>query len=511
MIPRLMLLLAVTVSGAAVMIYEFIAVRVLQRYFGGQIDVWASEIAVVMAGLALGYYFGGHVADRYRSPRILGLGIAIAGVLGAVILPAAEFAGERLLQTDTAIAWQPLMAASASSFLPFLTLGAVLPQVIRLYVPSFGAVGKAAGNIAALSTIGSILGVLATGMYLLTYFGVRETLYATSGVLIVTGLAVAWVPSRRLAVLAVAAALTLTAGAARAEILFQDYSAYHHIMVEDRGDTRTLWFDSDPESLMSISDPYAGGFEYTDFFHVPMMLDPTTRRVLFVGLGGGTGPKSFYKQYPNVQIDVVELDPMVLQVARKYFALPRDGRLSVTVADGRTFLQRNAGRYGAIILDAYSSGPRGGYLPYHLATKEFFELVNKRLINGGCVVYNVITYYGSGSVLPDIYRTMREVFPVVYAFQARTSQNTVLVAQKINYEALREDGTRDGRGYPNDPWLNHPMTYAQLQVIANELIKMDKPLLPVLPQRLLQSAAVPATGRVLTDDYAPTDTGARRQ
>lgn len=510
-LSRLALLVAVTLSGASVMVYEFIAIRVLQRYFGGRLDVWASEIAVVMAGLALGYFFGGRMADRYRSTKLLGAGIAIAGVLGALILPLAEFAGEQLIEVDVGLRWHPLIAAFASSFVPFLTLGAVLPQVIRLYVSSFASVGTAAGNIAALSTVGSIAGVLATGMYLLTYFGVRETLYATSAVLIVTGVMVAAIPARKLAAAAFAGLVLLLPISAKAEILFEDYSAYHHIMVEDQGGTRILWFDNQPESLMAISDPDSGGFEYADFFHVPMLLDPTTKRVLFVGLGGGTGPKSFLKEYPGVTVDVVEIDPMVVKVAHRYFELPRHGRLNVSVADGRAYLQRHGQRYGAIMMDAYSTGPYGGVLPYHLATREFFQLVRKRLVNGGCVVYNVISTFGNGSVLQDVYRTMREVFPAVYAFQASTSANVVLVGQKINYETLHPTGTREGRGWPDDPWLAHPLSTGEFQNLAYTLIAQERPLLERLPQRLGQTARISPYGRVLTDEYAPTDTAPRRR
>jgi spermidine synthase len=505
---RGLLLVAVVMAGAAVMIYEFIAVRVLQRYFGGLLDVWASVIAVVMSGLALGSYLGGHVADRYRSTRVLGVGIVIAGVLGALILPGAEFAGERLLQIDVASAWHPLLAAIVSSFLPFLTLGAAVPQVIRFYVTDFASVGRAAGSVTALSTIGSIGGVLATGMYLLASFGVRETLHATSAVLIGLGIAVALL-SRRATIASFAIVALLLPSLAHAEIVFEDYSAYHHILVEDTGDRRILWFDNEQESVMSLSDPYAGGFEYTDFFHVPMLLDPTTDRVLFVGLGGGTGLKSFLSHYPDVWVDVVEIDPMVVQVARTYFAVPEDPRLRIHVADGRAYLQRARQRYGAILVDAYSSGPYGGILPYHLATREFFEIARQHLTDGGSLVYNVITTYGKGTVLPDVYGTIANGFQSTYAFQAQTSLNVVIVAQRIDSEPLRSDGSRAGRQWPGGPWLDHPLGVGQLQALAADLLGAGLPLPSILPRRVGQAASLPPPSRILTDDYAPTDAAPR--
>jgi spermidine synthase len=505
---RGLMLVTVVVAGAAVMIYEFIAVRVLQRYFGGRLDVWASVIAVVLSGLALGSYCGGHVADRYRSTRVLGVGIVIAGVLGALILPGAELAGERLLRVEVASDWHPLLAAIVSSFLPFLTLGAAVPQVIRFYVADFASVGRAAGSVTALSTIGSIGGVLATGIYLLGSFGVRETLYATSAVLVGLGSAVALL-SRRTTIASFAIAALLLTSPAHAEIVFEDYSAYHHILVEDTGDRRILWFDNNQQSVMSLSDPYAGGFEYTDFFHVPMLLDPTTERVLFVGLGGGTGPKSFLSHYHDVSVDVVEIDPMVVQVARSYFAAPEDPRLRIHVADGRAYLQRTRQRYGAILVDAYSSGPSGGILPYHLATREFFETVRQHLTNGGSLVYNVITTYGGGTVLPDVYWTIADGFELTYAFRAQSSLNVVIIAQRIDSEPVRSDGSRAGREWPEGPLLDQSLGRQQLQALAAELLRAGLPLPSILPRRVGQAASLPPHGRILTDDYAPTDTARR--
>ncbi|MCH8205176.1 MAG: fused MFS/spermidine synthase [Candidatus Hydrogenedentes bacterium] len=499
---------AVTIAGAAVMIYEFIAVRILQRYFGGQVDVWASEIAVCMAGLAVGYTLGGRLGDRYRSMRVLGLGLILAGLTGALILPAAEAAGERLLDVDAGLAWHPLIAASISSFLPFIALGTILPQGIRLHAPKLAQVGTTAGNIVALSTVGSIVGVLATGMYLLAHFGVSETLYVTSGVLIIAGIAIALPRSRGIAAIAILLGMPATADA---QIIFEEYSAYHHILVEDSGDTRILWFDNDQETLMSISNPWAGGFDYADFFHVPMLFDPTIKRVLFMGLGGGTGPKSFLATYPDVRIEVVEIDPMVVKVARKYFNVPNDPRLRIVTADARAYIRRARGTYGAVMLDAYASGPRGGYIPYHLATKEFFQIVSDRLVNGGCLVYNVITTPNFGSALSDIRATLLTVFPIVYAFRAGTSQNTVLVAMKIDYSTLKEDGTRDGLGWPDDPWLAQPLSVPDMQVLAADLARLGRPLLPGLGMRLSQTVRVPGRGTILLDNFAPTDTGSRRR
>ena len=163
------------------------------------------------------------------------------------------------------------------------------------------------------------------------------------------------------------------------------------------------------------------------------------------------------------------------------------------------------------MLDAYASGPRGGYIPYHLATQEFFQIVYDRLVNGGCLVYNVITTPDFGSALTDIRATLFTVFPVVYAFRAGSSQNTVLVAMKIDPTMVQENGTRDGLGWPDDPWLAQPLSVSDMQALAADLVRLDRPLLPGLGTFVSQTVRVRGRGTILRDNFAPTDTGSGRR
>ena len=176
-------------SGAAVMVYEFLAVRILQRDFGGSVDVWASEIAVCLAGLAVGYGVGGWAADRFRRVEVVGLALVVGGASGIAIEPLALYAGDALLEVETGLAWHPLIAALVSTVLPILALGTVLPQAVALSARDNAHVGASTGRMAALSTVGSIAGTLVTVMVLLPRWGVIEILNATSVLLVVSGVA----------------------------------------------------------------------------------------------------------------------------------------------------------------------------------------------------------------------------------------------------------------------------------------------------------------------------------
>ena len=525
--PRLtatFLAIIVFSSGAAVMMYEFLAVRFLQRNFGSSLDVWAAEIAVCMAGLAAGYWLGGALADRSQLKpamgpwRVLGKVLVVGGATGLVIEPIADLSGDLVLKVEPAW-WHPLAAAAACSFVPLLALGTVMPQAVQIQVRRLDKVGATAGWIAAVSTVGSIIGVLLVTFLLLPRFGVRETLWAVSLVLMGFGILIAGsarlVARQRRGLFLFA----LIAGAgvlnANAQVIFEQYTAYHHILVEDKSDKRILWFDRAPQSTMSKTNPVEGAFEYTDFFHVPFLLDPTIRTAAFIGLGGGSGPKAFLRDYPNVHVDAVEIDPVVVRVARDLFSVPQTPRLTITTADGRQFLRRARGQYGTIIMDAYASGPYGAHIPYHLATREFFEIARERLTNGGSVVYNVIGAAGgmNDALLRNMHATLRALFEEVYVFQAASSLNTVFVAQKIVPTALHPDELQPSAAWPWGPWRRHPLSPNEFSHIARQLLQQGIVRRSILAMRVTQFSRLqfePITGQILTDNYAPVDIGAGR-
>jgi len=216
------------------------------------------------------------------------------------------------------------------------------------------------------------------------------------------------------------------------------------------------------------------------------------------------------RAYPNVRVEVAEVDPMVIDVAREFFAVPVDRRLRIATMDGRMYLQRARNAYGAIVVDAYGSGPYGPFIPYHLATAEFFQLAWQRLVNGGCLVYNVMGRYGGENeeTVRNVQVTLESVFSVGYAFQARTSWNTVFVAQKIDFAALYPDGTRDGQPWPAGPWLQHPLDSLRFRELASGLAAQGFFVWPTFDQRLAQFSPAQRAGRtglVLTDNYAPVD------
>jgi spermidine synthase len=217
-----------------------------------------------------------------------------------------------------------------------------------------------------------------------------------------------------------------------AAVVFEKYSPYHHVQVIDQGGLRMLSFNGTRETLMSLSNPLQGHFEYTEYFHMPWLWNHNIRQVLILGLGGGSTQRAYGHYYTNVVVDTVDIDPVVVEVARQYFGVSETARHKIHTEAGRVFLRRTDKKYDAILMDAYTATRYGSSIPPHLTTKEFFQLADQRLTTNGVLAYNVIGQIQGwkADIVGGIYRTMKEVFPQVYLFPATSSRNVVLIATK---------------------------------------------------------------------------------
>ena len=280
----------------------------------------------------------------------------------------------------------------------------------------------------------------------------------------------------------------LLAGAQRV-VLFDRISAYHQIQVYDENGKRTLSFNGSWETTMSLANPLAGHFEYTEYFQMPWLWNHDIQRVLMVGLGGGSTQRAYQHYYTNVMVDTVEIDPVVVEVAKKYFTVQETPKLKIHTNDGRVFLRQTTNVYDVILMDAYSTTRYGSSLPRQLVTKEFFTLASRHLGTNGILAYNVIGQIQGyrATLVSAMYRTLSEVFPRVYMFPSVESQNVVFVATKSS----------------------EPFTYAQAEQEAQKLISSGTVTLPTyLPRvRSFMDERPPAAGTspLLTDDYAPID------
>lgn len=294
---------------------------------------------------------------------------------------------------------------------------------------------------------------------------------------------------RVFAVFILAGAVVHGPGSHGGTVVFETTSVYHHIRVVESAGQRSLFFDNSEQSRVSLSNTATGRFEYVDYFFMPWLWNPALTNVLMVGLGGGSAQQAYAAYCPSVTVDSVELDPVVVKVAEKYFGYRPSPQQRVFISDGRVFLQRSLGQYGAVLVDAYVEGRYGASIPHHLATREFFELVREHLSTNGVIAYNCIgTLQGwRGDLVGALYRTMKSVFPQVYLFPAQESLNVVLVG------TCSAEAKRVGELWPN----------------AMPAWQAGRMRLPTFFQRLAVFRTAPPANHhnspVLVDDYAPVD------
>jgi spermidine synthase len=221
------------------------------------------------------------------------------------------------------------------------------------------------------------------------------------------------------------------------KVLYRAKSQFAELVVtEDDQGIRSLRYGDEPncQSMVKVGDPDEAIFEYVQATPVALTLVKEPKRVLMVGLGGGSIPMLLRKHYPKMTIDIVDIDPDVVMLAKKYFGFKEDDAMKVYVEDGRKFIERSKQPYDLILLNAY--GPDN--IPYSLATKEFLEATRKAVGPNGIVEANVWSI-DSNKLHNDMERTYQEVFDDLYVVHAFPSSNEIFLALPHKEEITKED------------------------------------------------------------------------
>jgi spermidine synthase len=489
--------LAVFVSGVASMGLEILAGRIVAPQFGSSIYTWGSIIGVFLAALSLGYHLGGRrAAARATDGRLAWLLLGTAAYVALVV-----FAADPLVAAAGSV---PLPSRFGS--LPAVTLLFGPPTYLLGYVSPYAAelteaeaVGAASGRIYAVGTVGSIVGAFATTFLLIPALSV-EAIGVGFG-LLCAGTAL-WLAvgtrdrdpalaSVAVAVLVVAAGFNGVVGVAPGgDVLYETQTPYQELEVTQLGDTRTLYLDGQPHSAMDVRDPDRHVFEYTRYFHLPLLVTEDVDRVLFVGGGGFTGPKRFVSEY-DVTVDVAEIDPEVTAAAERYFGLSESADLTVHNTGGRRFLRETNHTYDLIVLDAYKKDR----VPFQLTTVEFMRLAESRLDDDGVLFANLIS--APRGPASDFYRaerkTMARAFPQVYTFATAGGgvvQNVAVVAttrsERLTVDELHRRNEARDVGIDLDGEIDGyrpPPPTDDVPVLRDDRAPVDTLLDPMVGQR----------------------------
>jgi spermidine synthase len=490
------------VTGTIVMSFEMLGSRYLNPYFGGGIYTWASLISTVLAALTLGYFGGGVIADRRPRPAVLGVAVLIGSVF-IVALPAFSTPMlEGLLDAIDDIKAGSLASAFSILFFPVAFYGAYSPFAIRLLLRTTTSSGGVSGAVYAISTAGSIFGTLGTTFFLIPAVGTRTITFILGAVGIVCGLALMACGWRgrgaggrgRGAITAVGlgaiAALAGWAAPARAEVfdraalltredgqLAHLEGQYNDIFVIKRGNellmTARLKGWNYTESRISLEDAEAIPAIYLRRMTTVLAYPPRADTILMIGLGGGVLTGYVGRYMPQAEIDTVEIDPGVIDTAKTYFSLRETDRTRIVESDGRVFLNRSRKQYDLALIDAYI----GGFVPFHLMTKEFYTLLKRHLAPGGAAVFNV---HEINRLFPVAVRTLQTVFATVDIYRSGLGEVAVVAT----------DAPRS------------PEALARRAKELQDQYAFRYPLPDLLTHR---EDMDPGAGEVLTDDFAPVD------
>lgn len=447
---RLLLPLTVFLTGAALLVIEVAAMRILSPYFGNTLYSTSSILGVVLGALSIGYYFGGRLADRHPSARLFYTIILISGILtfalqllALLVLPSIGY--------SLPISSGPLLMSLLMFLLPGISLGMLSPFAVKLQAARFPKVGtgSVAGEIFFWSTLGSIVGSLTTGFVWVPFFGLNATIIATAIFLSLLGaiplLFQSGLPGRRVKQLLLAAFLLagLTVGltsATASQALYVKDGLYEKITIYDASlydensrthrPARFLQQDRSSSSAMFLDgDDLA--YRYTKYYALYKGIKPDASRSLVIGGAAYSIPKALLADSAEMRVDVAEIEPSLFELSKQYFNVQSTPRLTNHLIDGRRLLATTDQRYDLIFSDVYYSLYS---IPSHFTTKEFMQLSKDKLRPGGVFVANLI-----GSLAPDQpsfilsqIKTIQSVYPQVHVFAVDSNssqqvQNIIMV------------------------------------------------------------------------------------
>jgi spermidine synthase len=484
------------------MIVEFAGNRLLSPGFGNSLYTWTGLIGVILVALSCGDYLGGWLVDRHPHFSLLPLIFGVGGLLTAAV-PGLLKICPPFEQMD--LVTGPVFVSLALFFLPGLVLATITPVSIRLLSRARGDehIGQAAGTVGMAAALGSFAGTLLTSYYLIPRFGVRQIFIVLGVALSILAILLVLVNARgkarpiNLLILAFggfgAAAWSWGEPPAPPDVIFTKDTFYHRIVVRETSPgtpnaVRYLQLDSTMEGAQVVSSGELI-FPYQQYWRLAEVLCTDVKRAAFLGAGAFGMPEQLSKRFPEADVSVVEIDPEVVAVGRKYFRLDEYPRVHAFAADGRRYLRTSENQYDFIFGDAYNGVQ---FVPPHLVTREFFAEVRDKLTPSGVFVMNLIgsTQGNHSDLFWSVMNSVRLEFKETILFG--TSSHNPAESQNLIIVASREPIEPRIKGWLRAQTSVHPhfsrLLDSRIDLIAN-----------------------PAQTAVFTDDHNPVELTVARQ
>jgi MFS family permease len=486
--PALLAYALVFVCSAAVLMLEILAGRMLAPYVGVSLETYTAVIGTVLAGIAVGAWGGGRLADRIPPRRLIGPVLVLGGALALCTVPIVRSLGN---DSGAGGVGATVVLAVAAFFLPAAVLSAVSPMVVKVQLHELDDTGAVAGRVSAIGTLGALVGTFATGFLLVSTAPTRTLVYGIGAALTLLGLGLTLALARRdVPVVIVLATLAVGGGVAGAAVdqPCEVESAYFCMRVEHdvlRPSGRILWLDDLQHSYVDLDDPSYIQFRYARAFSDAIDVafpGGQPLDVVHIGGGGFTLPRALAVSHPGTKSTVYEIDPAVVDLARDELGLHTSGALRVDVGDARTVLRgRTADSADLAVGDAFG----GRSVPWHLTTREFAAEVDRVLRPDGLYVVNVIDDPPFRFVKAEL-ATLRELFEHVSVitapdtFDGFSSDNFVLVASHRAIDDaelaafVREDGQELRAGRARDRFIGDAEVLTDDYAPVDQMLARDR-------------------------------------
>lgn len=458
-----LLILLVFVAGACSLAVELSASRLLAPYFGTSLFIWANLIGLILVYLTVGYYVGGRIADRFpRATVLYGMTTTAAFLISLIPFisrPIMYWSQSSFATYSIGVFYGSLVSVILLFALPIILLGCVSPFAIRLSIEQLGKSGRTSGQLYAISTAGSIVGTFLPVLWLIPSIGTYRTFFTFAVCLLlvsVIGLVASGArpddthlngsrpPKKRfnknilailllipmiLSVFTIQGPIKPAFGSNGGGILIAEReSAYNYIQVVQVGEETQLILN-EGVGIHSIYNPnqILTGSEWdyalvAPFFNNPPVRPGQVHRAAIIGLGAGTSARELTAAYGPIPIDGVEIDGTIVELARQYFHM-NEPNLRVIIQDGRYWLNTTSQKYDIITVDAYQQP----YIPFQLATQEFFQEVRDHLTPTGTVVLNAGRTGNDYRLVDALAQTLHAVFPNVYLIDTERFTNTIII------------------------------------------------------------------------------------
>ncbi len=433
------------VTGYLIMSLEILGGRLLAPFFGNSVYVWGSLIGVILIALAGGYYLGGWLSELCRdkeNKKEPDLFLDRLFLLAVIFLLLDLFFYASILKwlSSWDIIWGALCSALILFCVPMAALAAVSPLVIKILAEQ-EKTGYSAGLVYAWGTMGSILGTFLTTFWLIPYLGSRLTLYICFFIALLALVGLFLLVNRRQIITGVVILLislaTLLPPALPQDVILETESVYNQIKLINKEGKILLTLNSQRDSLAQSghADPNTGSsWSYLDsLFGVGPLIEPVDN-LLVLGMAAGSTILQHQTFSPQIKIDAVEIDPRIIKIAKDEFGLKENENLRIWQADARPFLAKSQKQYDMIEIDLFQGSP---YIPFYVATQEFFEATAEHLSPNGIIMMNVYAP-GRREILEPILNTLASVYPSVYKIPLRNNFIILATNSKTSTEEIRE-------------------------------------------------------------------------